>query len=467
MFKEKLMTALKDAVSFRQGGESDTASVVKAASAHDFNDDQTARLLETYNTAKTAFMLSKGEARDSVYTLAEPSGVKKALQATKTAAAEPQYDYGYYERPEHYEPHGEPLVEKVADEACPEWLEGVDGDTLIHTAMSNIAAIRSEADLIKSALDGADLSASEGLRKIAATLEGEYGSPAWSDVQLHCYEEYPTKIAEDLESRLRTLLPDKDLPDLNPLTRGNITMLASTHPKVAIDLGHAARLLQDASTLRELSDPDDLYKTAADLDASLAVSLDLPDPGSTEVHGGDFLSDRFIKSASSKDSNGVITQESFDELIPDRAARLQEWGTPHVKNVGAGLSSAIGGVSGAVGRQAGAAMGSVSKALISQQQRAMEDARDRLANTRRQLMLENLLTTDPVLKGQDPERLVAAYQAIREMSPTVSMNQEVVRAVLRTASQSDAFSPYDAKSLADLEKVIRQATSAQVPMGAK
>ena len=80
---------------------------------------------------------------------------------------------------------------------------------------------------------------------------------------------------------------------------------------------------------------------------------------------------------------------------------------------------------------------------------------DRMKNVQRQIILQDLIVNDPVLADEPPENVANAYNTLLQMAPEVSMNKEVVRAILRQSVHSVAVSPYDAEMWTKLEQNIR------------
>jgi hypothetical protein len=98
----------------------------------------------------------------------------------------------------------------------------------------------------------------------------------------------------------------------------------------------------------------------------------------------------------------------------------------------------------------------VAGALANPKAREAKGTADKMKNLQRQLILEELIVTDPVLKGENPDSVSRAYQTLIQIAPDVSLNREVARSILRQSVQSVAVSPYDAKSWSDLENEMRK-----------
>lgn len=78
-------------------------------------------------------------------------------------------------------------------------------------------------------------------------------------------------------------------------------------------------------------------------------------------------------------------------------------------------------------------------------------------NLDRKLLLQDLISTDPILKSHDPKQVATAYQQILRLAPELSLEPEVVRSQLRTMMATQAMSPFDAGSLVDTNtKLLKQ-----------
>ena len=79
-FKQQLLDALQSAVANVNGGDSGNAAVAKAASAADFNREQTSRLCELFNTARTIYHFEHHpEEKTAEFALVDKAEVLKAV----------------------------------------------------------------------------------------------------------------------------------------------------------------------------------------------------------------------------------------------------------------------------------------------------------------------------------------------------------------------------------------------------
>jgi hypothetical protein len=77
-----------------------------------------------------------------------------------------------------------------------------------------------------------------------------------------------------------------------------------------------------------------------------------------------------------------------------------------------------------------------------------------LDNMERQLLLQDLMMTDPILSKVPPAKVARAYEQILRLSPQVSKEKEVVRAMLRQAIASQAVAPHEADQWTRLDSDI-------------
>ena len=77
-----------------------------------------------------------------------------------------------------------------------------------------------------------------------------------------------------------------------------------------------------------------------------------------------------------------------------------------------------------------------------------------LENMERQLLVQELMMTDPILSKVSPGKVAKAYEQILRLSPQVSKEKEVVRAMLRQAVATQAVAPHDADQWTKLDTDI-------------
>ena len=171
LFKDRLMGALHTAVqNFNQDNDPNGA-VVKAARDNDFNTDQTQRLVEMFNTARTLYHYKRAGDRTQEFALADMSSVLSELftdeKKGETKAAE-IYSYSDYDRPERSR-HEQTFAEKAASVPAPQ----DNGLTLDQVAAQAMRSLRDMRQTAKTASDEARIAgsaAAQVLTKLARSF---------------------------------------------------------------------------------------------------------------------------------------------------------------------------------------------------------------------------------------------------------------------------------------------------------
>lgn len=466
--KERLLDALKCAVSYFNQGKDPTNAVIKAAQDHNLNVDQAERLAEMFNNARTIYHYKHAADRAASFELCNKSLVaaglfvddsKKAAQSSPVLYVDEYSQYDFPEPDPEYAFVNPFNVEKSAD-------AGYSFDTLCHLAMN---AIKTQKDMIGSALNEAGICsayANKQLDKLAALLNrGFYdecvdrlarfyavyandnrnaGVFAYLDKKIH------PDIVKSAKEKIKTLPKVVDLSDL----QDEVALLKS-----------AEKWLLEESSL--LSYAGQLEKEARDFEHSFYSLIGLQK--SDDVPLSEFLN--FSKCAnrpnpinnistdlSNKDKNvdqenTFSSQQSFGVIYSPNTNLNKDVYKKEVKNL---ADFIVGGIGGGVGDIVSDYISESVGYLKNKSLKNAKNISERLRNVHREVILEDLLLTDPVLSKEDPNLVSQAYLTIVNIAPDLSLNKEVVRAILRSSVHQLAIGPYDAGSWAQIEKVLRQ-----------
>ena len=80
-----------------------------------------------------------------------------------------------------------------------------------------------------------------------------------------------------------------------------------------------------------------------------------------------------------------------------------------------------------------------------------------LNNLDRKLLIQNLMSTDPILKTYEPKRVGDAYEQFMRLAPELSSEKEIVRSHLRQMVASQAMTAFDGAQLLDANgKLVKQ-----------
>lgn len=431
-FKAHLKDALTSAVSYFQDCGDPNEACVKAANDAGFNQDQADRLVETFNTARVICHYKAAADKTSPCSLADKATVHAGLMtpdAVEKAAEYDTYDYGCY---------------KVAevDYVVPE--------------IKIAEFVVTDAPLSKEASDWLAVRALETVRECVKTAEEEARAAyAMSD-----------ELAEKIASALSRNASIDDVHD-------RVARIVTAY---ALDDRYAPGVEKVAEFLPAASDPDmSLLKKYASMHV-IDVS-DLAGVVEAIKEAADFAAEgaaleayavEMRKSAQEapltlsdlpSDRNSLDTLLLKERILGENSRRLMQ---PQSRSSSGGGSKGGGGGSG----KGGGGMATSFLAYLADTAKSYHDtgAAERIEkatagvnNLRRQLILQDLLVRDKVLSQEDPNAVIAAFRSVNQISPDTTLNKEVLRSMLRSVVQSVALSPYDAKTLADVDKARHQA----------
>lgn len=78
-------------------------------------------------------------------------------------------------------------------------------------------------------------------------------------------------------------------------------------------------------------------------------------------------------------------------------------------------------------------------------------------NLDRKLLIQNLMTTDPILRTYEPKKVVDSYEQFLRLAPELSTEKEIVRSHLRQMVASQAMTAFDGAQLIDANtKLLKQ-----------
>ena len=440
MVKEKLREALNSAVGYYNDGLSADEAIVKAASEHDLTVDQTDRVVESFNTAKTINFYDKNASdRTGSFDLASKKAVTLALfgkdkktekaekkdgacKSVKKASVNPDVlsDAFYFSAPDRSLNRKSVFAEKRANylDFCAKvaeekWAHGYSDHTLHGMASDALQTIKAAEADIDSAL-------------------GTIGSYLWSAT---------TKIAEAIARA-----PYGKQEDL-----ANLFKVACPHKIVVEQVSKFCPILKQATGGAYVRTPvvdttpvDDLLKEADDIMEAVAQRTVYRQKKAEFQKKEATLKETLLKDPSMTDK--VAEVSAIDRLIhaPTKKAEAQkkEQKTEKVANglIPTGTMKDTVDIFGTV---------TAPKSMKEENEALRDDARGAI--------LADLLSSDPILQDADPRQVAEVYKSIIASSPRVSLNKEVVRSVLRGAVNSIAFSPNDMKVLTDVDRGINQA----------
>ena len=424
MVKEKLRKALEDAVGYYNNGMSANDAIVKSATDHDLTVDQTDRVVESFNTAKTINYYEKNASdRTGGFDLASKKEVTLALfgkEAEKTEKkvekkaapfkmdTDAMSDSFYFGAPDRtgnrknlFAEKRAALLDAMATTAEERWSHGYSDKTLHDMASDAFSVIKSAEADIESAIGTIDTYLLEATDNIVRGL---------------------SKVAYD----------DMTTPE----ERADLFKVACPHKIVVDTVSKYSPLLKAATGgeyakmhVVDTSPVDDLLKEADDIMAAVAKKKEYRQKQAEFKAKGDRLKEAMLR------------DPSLSGKVPPAPGPESFLHAPkQVKQAADSISSGIDSVLEAVPDKD-------SYKKINEQVR--DDARGAI--------LADLLSSDPILQDADPRQVASLFKSLISTSPRVSLNKEIIRSVLRSAVNSVAISPADSKILTDVDKGIQTA----------
>ena len=471
-FKDRLMTALHTAVGYYNTEHDPNTAVVKAAQDHDFNSEQTARLVEAFNTARTIYHYKSASDRTVGFPLADIDVViPRLFEGTpaepKTAAA--PYSYSAYDEREHsYHPdavsHAD--LEKTAEAKEDERLSGLSLDTLSRQAMNGLRSLRQVAKMAEDEARNAAVNASFVMTKLAKLFRTGFDRDRLADQYARLVAGYRDGEWAPVVAKLAEFVPEYDKASADLITR------YASHAVIDDrDLTPHLALMKEAKEWMEveasfLAGSGQLQKEADAFEREYTETV-VPffqHPAESDLAA--FIRPEVLKAAA--DTKTTRTYKTDEPNLYGEMESVERTKTSPSAPA-PGLTSMIAdSVASSTQKPIGNFIQTgVERAFTEPYARENKALSDRLKNVQRGIMLQDLLVNDPILAEEAPESVVQAYTALLQLAPEVSTNKEVVRAILRQMVHSMAVSPYDAENWTKLESNLRNiAGKGVIPMQA-
>lgn len=464
-FKAQLKGVLTNAVSYFQDSGDPNDACIKAANEAGFNADQADRLVETFNTARVICNYKVAADKASACSLADKKIVRGGLsyREEKKEASYTSVDYGCYKQAE--------VDWVVPEKKEAEFTLKEEPISKAAAEFSRVRALTTLRECIKSAQEearAANAMADEIAEKVAHQLSRNVSIDDVHDKVARLVRAYATddRYAPGVE-KVGEFIPESSDPSMELHIK-----YAAAHVIDTDDLQDVLPAIKEASDF--VAEASALEAYAIDLEKAAQV-IDLLNPGGQDQSQDEFsgkskqeLEELLLKE---RIGNERRRREEYDANAASRAKndaarekeqqvrldQLLQRGAPAPKP--AAKPSGGGGPGKNLTSFLAYLTDSTKAQYDSQAQARIEKATAGVNNLRRQLILQDLLVNDKVLSQENPNAVAAAFRSIHQVSPDTTLNKEMLRSMLRSAVQSVAISPYDAKTLADVDKARRQAYS--------
>jgi hypothetical protein len=464
ILKDKLMGALQSSVDSINTGMPARKAVVKSALDADFNVEQSRRLCELFNTARTLYHFERNPGnKEASFELIDADEVLgdifTAPGITPKIAEDAVPDYTEYAGPELMARDG--MVVEAAADLWP--AEAEELPSLDMQATRAYRIIDTQLGLAKQAQSEcrqAEIHAARSLSKLAYAVKQSFAADG------------PARYARFLRSREGT--------EYQPILAHLSTYLPAYVKVGKADLDACGRVVEDRDLGAWFEQLEDARQLEHQASASMAMA------NTVEKEAKDFER-AFLDTVGASQRKTDVIEELLAPFVEKRSAGggtggaaggthqiptvdiAKLFGMPEsreeiadafgTKSVPAGTpirDRIVGGVAKPVGAATQDYVLGGLKSLRHQGVQENKTITERLKNQQREVLLQDLMTRDPFISEADPQAVANGYLTIMQVAPEVSVNKEVVRAVLRQLIHTGALSTFDASSLADLEKTIRE-----------
>lgn len=415
MFKQELTSALGDALEHFNGGASDVEAVTKSAADNNFNTEQTRRLVETFNTAKSLHHYKTADDRSAHFDIVNPADVINGLfgpEATAKSAAAKVVEQPSLTKNAHvlfYDEAPQGTMAKTASVL----------DDITVTEYDQPTKADRATDIHKKA---------QVYRRLAEHADAD------GDLHRGTYSMALPKLASHLDSYLY-----EDGGKRGEIMQGIVLKYGEAGATVVTDL--AGRMVHKVSTsdigaVPRVNLAPSKYASVFDQVDGLVTALN-------EMESHDAIRDCYNKAAADLHEVTGLAKEAREEL----------------DKKGPSLAKTLFTIPGTINTQVQKGLDVVKENIPAAPDAGPSRKAERgalvLDNLRRKLLVQNLLNTDDIIAGGDPEQIRGAYQTFVDVAPEQSMQPEIVRAVLRQAVNSPGgMSPFDAKALADVQATV-------------
>lgn len=401
--EEKLRSALEMAVKCYNEGSSPDEACCKTACAYEFNRDQTDRLVEVMNSAITINQYKKAEDRTANFPIAHKDKVAAMMMDADTVLGakgnEEKKAHVYFEYMTPASRRRDPVVlEKSASAGKSNAYSGLTLENLADIAMREITMKKNASAYAKDLAGRIHGQLLTDLYDLADTVK-RAGVDKYSVFKSAC--DY-----SDIVDRLDKVLPEK---------------FASVKP--------AAGFIDDTAV-------SDLVEKSAEMHESYAFMRELVDTAKSLDKQASAMGDELLEASSAKPMGKNAGVADLLHL-------------PRFGQVAYGDTSKMTG-----------AIPSMIKAVDLSMRPSHDSAPEETEESvKRSLLLQYLLATDDVLKDADRDTVASSYSTLIHVAPEVANDLEMVRSILRQASQSTAISPFDAEQWANLNGRISGKTT--------
>ena len=456
--KAQLLDALQVAVSAANADRGDyVGAVSKAAQEYKLNPNQTIRLCEMFNRVR-ALNQYQGAEKAADYQVVDPKDVLGRMTDVVPRGEKAACDglgHRAYAVPETLFAGGLPVeprtAEKVSSASAPSVTWGATVENRSRAALNMLRERRATVEKAAGASRMLQTRCGLMLDGVAREIEGQGEKAAVESLarlgRLHQADRNDFGLARALADRM-------------PRIAGQVTRekLASVRVPVVLDRDQARwnatldAVAHDREQATVLGVWADNEKRAADEDAAHLMGL-FQAPEAPRSEYADFLADK----------QAAVPHPPAKPSAPPPSLAHFLLGNGAVANTVLGDGKKDDAPKDHLLTHAARAMPNTAdlyKQLMREVplERAEKERQAQIAgyaDVDREVVLSELMMTDPILRDADEDKILRAYRGLITMSPDLTRNKELMRSILRQAVKAEGIGPYEAQAFTTLEKSMR------------
>ena len=410
--ERKIFAAHKKAGEYCGSGMAPTKSLIKVANENDLNPEMTKRVAEMLNISLTKSFMKSASDKTANFPLAD---CKEAIDEIFTKVAIHKVAK---EEPNSFSSRHS-IKRKYTNSNDHEFF------AFVKTAdyKENISDIVMQAEGAKSNLKVEISKCAQDLLKVESECLNSYSDiishfrtsvdpSAYSKFETQCYSDYGTKVAHYLNSIHEQLNEGTERGDVEVCKRAHYFVQRDINNKFdalmqqTLEINKIAKLLADKKEeLKSFeANTTEFYKKVAN-------------DGKEEVNDYSDLVDFSL-------SKVAISQDSLPAIMQSR-----------------GLNAVLS-----------ADASEPSKARTTLNKLPGDTFDMEVDNIRRQAILADLMNNDEIISKQNPQDVASAYNTLLSLSPSTTLQREVVRSVLRNSTANQSTDPFTASQISMLEQ---------------
>jgi len=408
--ERKIFAAHKKAGEYCGSGMAPTKSLIKVANENDLNPEMTKRVAEMLNISLTKSFMKSASDKTANFPLAD---CKEAIDEIftkvaihKVAKEEPNSFSSRHSIRRKYtnsNDHEFFVFDKTAD------------------YKENISDIVMQAEGAKSNLKVEISKCAQDLLKVESECLNSYSDiishfrtsvdpSAYSKFETQCYSDYGSKVAHYLDSIYEHLNEGTE--------RGDVEVCKRAHYFVQRDINNKFdALMQQTLEINKLAK--------------------LVEERKEDLKNFEANTYEFYKKVA---NDGKEEVTDYSDLIDFSLSKVAADELPEIMQ-SRGLNAVM----------------SADDSQLSKERTRLnkfpEDSFDlQVDNIRRQAILSDLMNNDEIISKQNPQDVASAYNTLLSLSPSTTLQREVVRSVLRNSTANQATDPFTANQIAMLEQ---------------